>query len=167
MIERIGPVGDVVDSYLSGVRTVADFNRRGNGGVRVEDIKVSRGSVELGGSLDIELELKASRDVEIVDISFDITDELGKQMAHVSNYDDEYNIRRMAKGERKTVCCQIKNINFAPGGYISSIWLGNPYETFDKVIDCIKFRVNQNEVFIKRITPYDSASKVVLQSSWK
>jgi len=167
MIERIGPVGDVVDYYLSGVRTVADFNRRGNGGVRVEDIKVSRGSVELGGSLDIELELKASRDVEIVDISFDITDELGKQMAHVSNYDDEYNIRRMAKGERKTVCCQIKNINFAPGGYISSIWLGNPYETFDKVIDCIKFRVNQNEVFIKRITPYDSASKVVLQSSWK
>lgn len=167
MIERIGPVGDVVDYYLSGVRTVADFNRRGNGGVRVEDIKVSRGSVELGGSLEIELELKASRDVEIVDISFDITDELGKQMAHVSNYDDEYNIRRMAKGERKTVCCQIKNINFAPGGYISSIWLGNPYETFDKVIDCIKFRVNQNEVFIKRITPYDSASKVVLQSSWK
>lgn len=167
MIERIGPVGDVVDYYLSGVRTVADFNRRGNGGVRVEDIKVSRGSVELGGSLDIELELKASRDVEIVDISFDITDELGKQMAHVSNYDDEYNIRRMAKGERKTVCCQIKNINFAPGGYISSIWIGNPYETFDKVIDCIKFRVNQNEVFIKRITPYDSASKVVLQSSWK
>lgn len=167
MIERIGPVGDVVDYYLSGVRTVADFNRRGNGGVRVEDIKVSRGSVELGGNLDIELELKASRDVEIVDISFDITDELGKQMAHVSNYDDEYNIRRMAKGERKTVCCQIKNINFAPGGYISSIWLGNPYETFDKVIDCIKFRVNQNEVFIKRITPYDSASKVVLQSSWK
>ncbi len=167
MIERIGPVGDVVDYYLSGVRTVADFNRRGNGGVRVEDIKVSRGSVELGGSLDIELELKASRDVEIVDISFDITDELGKQMAHVSNYDDDYNIRRMAKGESKTVCCQIKNINFAPGGYISSIWLGNPYETFDKVIDCIKFRVNQNEVFIKRITPYDSASKVVLQSSWK
>lgn len=87
-------------------------------------------------------------------------------MAHVSNLDDEYKIKFMSKGETKTVRCQIKNINFAPGCYLSSIWLGNPYDTYDKVVDCIRFRVNQNEKFIKRITPYDSASKVVLQSIW-
>lgn len=167
MVEKMGEVGDVVDYYLSGVKTVADYNRSGNGGVRIDDFKVSSKRVELGGDLEIEVELKAMRDVELVDISFDITDEFGKQMAHVSNYDDEFKIMRMAKGERKTVHCRIKSINFAPGGYISSIWVGNPYETFDNVTDCIKFRVNQNEVYIKRITPYDSASKVVLQSSWR
>lgn len=166
MVEKMGDVGEVVDYYLGGMRTVNDFNRRGNGGVRVGDMRVSSGCVELGESLEIELDLKANRDVEMVDISFDITDELGKQMAHVSNLDDEYKIKFMSKGETKTVRCQIKNINFAPGCYLSSIWLGNPYDTYDKVVDCIRFRVNQNEKFIKRITPYDSASKVVLQSIW-
>jgi lipopolysaccharide transport system ATP-binding protein len=166
MVEKMGDVGEVVDYYLGGMRTVNDFNRRGNGGVRVDDMRVSSGCVELGESLEIELDLKANRDVEMVDISFDITDELGKQMAHVSNLDDEYKIKFMSKGETKTVRCQIKNINFAPGCYLSSIWLGNPYDTYDKVVDCIRFRVNQNEKFIKRITPYDSASKVVLQSIW-
>lgn len=166
MVEKMGDVGEVVDYYLGGMRTVNDFNRRGNGGVRVDDMRVSSSCVELGESLEIELDLKANRDVEMVDISFDITDELGKQMAHVSNLDDEYKIKSMRRGETKTVHCQIKNINFAPGCYLSSIWLGNPYDTYDKIIDCIRFRVNQNEEFIKRITPYDSTSKVVLQSTW-
>ena len=103
MVEKMGDVGEVVDYYLGGMRTVNDFNRRGNGGVRVDDMRVSSGCVELGESLEIELDLKANRDVEMVDISFDITDELGKQMAHVSNLDDEYKIKFMSKGETKTV----------------------------------------------------------------
>ena len=166
MVEMMGDVGDVVDYYLGGMKTVNDFNRRGNGGVRVRDVRVSSANVTLGEDLIIELDIEAVRDVDMVDISFDITDELGKQMAHVSNYDDEYHIKQMSKGERKSVCCKIRNMNFAPGCYISSIWLGNPYVTYDKVIDCIRFRVSQNETFIKRITPYESTSKVVLQSIW-
>ena len=99
--------------------------------------------------------------------SFDITDELGKQIAHVSNYDDDYHIPHMSRGEKITAHCRMHNVNFAPGCYNSSIWLGNPYNTFDKVLSCVRFRVTQNETFIKRITPYDRASKVVLRSSWE
>lgn len=167
MVEKVGDAGDVVDYYLGGLKAVDDFNRYGDGGVIVRDSRISSGKVSLGEDLVIEIDLEAERDVEMVDISFDIEDESGKQMAHVSNYDDQFSIPRMKKGEKKTVICRIKNINFAPGGYTSSIWLGNPYTTFDKVVGCIRFRVSQNEVFIKRITPYDSYSKVVLQSEWK
>jgi len=167
MVEKVGEVGDVVDYYLGGMKTVNDFNRSGNGGVRVRDSRMSSGTVTLGDDLEIEIDLEALKDVEMVDISFDIKDEMGKQIAHVSNYDDKYSIPYMSKGEKKTVHCRVKNINFAPGCYTSNIWLGNPYTTYDKVMGCVRFRVTQNEVFIKRITPYDSYSKVVLQSEWR
>lgn len=167
MVEKVGDVGDVVDYYLGGMKTVNDFNRTGNGGVRVRDLRMSSGTVTLGEDLEIEIDLEAVRDVEMVDISFDVKDELGKQLAHVSNYDDKYSIPYMGKGDKKAVHCRIKNVNLAPGCYTSNIWVGNPYTTYDEVMGCIRFRVTQNEIFIKRITPYDSYSKVVLQSEWR
>lgn len=166
MVEKVGEVGEVVDYYLGGMRSVADFNRTGDGGVRVMDTRVSSGVLTLGDDLVVEMDLEAFRDVDMVDISFDIEDELGKQMAHVSNHDDQYKIAHMNAGEKRTVCCRMKNINFAPGCYTAAIWIGNPYSTYDKIMGCIRFRVEQNGVFIKRVTPYCSYSKVVLQSEW-
>ena len=85
----------------------------------------------------------------------------------MSNYDDDYHIPHMSAGEKITVRCRMREVNFAPGCYTSSIWLGNPYTTYDMVLGCVRFRVTQNETFIRRITPYDRASKVVLQSNWQ
>lgn len=167
MVEKVGDVGDVVDYYLGGMKTVNDFNRSGNGCVRIRDLRKSSATVTLGDDLEIEVDLEAVKDIEMVDISFDIKDEVGAQIAHVTNYDDKYSIPYMRKGEKKTVNCRIKNINLAPGCYTSHIWIGNPYTTYDNILSCIRFRVTQNELFIKRITPYDSYSKVVLQSEWK
>lgn len=167
MVEKVGDVGDVVDYYLGGMKTVNDFNRSGNSCVRVRDLRMSSATVTLGDDLEIEVDLEAVKDIEMVDISFDIKDEVGAQIAHVTNYDDKYSIPYMRKGEKKTVNCRIKNINLAPGCYTSHIWIGNPYTTYDNILSCIRFRVTQNELFIKRITPYDSYSKVVLQSEWK
>jgi len=167
MVEKVGDVGDVVDYYLGGMKTVNDFNRSGNGCVRIRDLRMSSATVTLGDDLEIEVDLEAVKDIEMVDISFDIKDEVGAQIAHVTNYDDKYSIPYMRKGEKKTVNCRIKNINLAPGCYTSHIWIGNPYTTYDNILSCIRFRVTQNELFIKRITPYDSYSKVVLQSEWK
>jgi hypothetical protein len=167
MVEMTGEVGDVVDYYLGGMKSVNDFNRSGNGAVRVRDFRLSSGTVTLGEDLEIELDLEAVREADMVDLSFDITDELGKQIAHVSNYDDDYHIPHMNPGEKITARCRMRNVNFAPGCYNSSIWLGNPYTTYDMVHGCVRFRVTQNETFIHRITPYDRASKVVLQSTWQ
>ena len=167
MVEMTGEVGEVVDYYLGGMKNVGDFNRRGNGAVRVRDFRLSSGTVTLGEDITVEVDIEAVHDADMVDISFDITDELGKQICHVSNYDDDYHIPHMSQGEKATVRCRMLGVNFAPGCYNSRIWLGNPYTTFDMVYSCIRFRVTQNETFIKRITPYDRASKVVLQSRWQ
>ena len=167
MVEKTGNVDDVVDYYLGGLKTVSDFNRTGNGAVRVCDFRLSKGTITLGEDISVDVDIEAIRDADMVDISFDITDELGKQIAHVSNYDDDYHIPHMSKGEKLTVHCCMRNVNFAPGCYNSSIWLGNPYTTYDMVLSCVRFRITQNETFIKRITPYDHASKVVLQSNWQ
>ena len=166
-VEMRGNVEDVVDYYLGSMKTVGDFNRIGNGAVRVRDCRLSKENISLGDSLDIEVDIESLSEADIVDISFDITDELGKQIAHVSNYDDEFHIPHLSKGEKKTVHCRIKNINLAPGCYMSSIWLGNPYTMYDMVLSCLRFSVSQNTTFIQRITPYDRASKVVLQSQWQ
>lgn len=166
MVEKMGDVADVVDYYLSNMKTINDFNRNGNGNVLAKDFRMNTEKVELGEDLVIDVDLVAQRDTDIVDISFDILDEQGKQIAHVSNYDDQYRIDHMSKGECRSVRCHIKNVNLAPGCYTSSIWVGNPYTTHDMVWGCVRFRVDQNEVFIKRITPYDETSRVVLQSEW-
>lgn len=167
MVEMMGDTSDVVEYYLGGMKTVEDFNRRGNGGVRVREFRMDKECLTLGEDLEIDVDLEALCEADIVDISFDIKDDMGKQVVHVSNYDDEYRIPHMSKGETKTVHCRIKNINLAPGGYASNIWVGNPYTMYDQILGCIRFRVTQNETFIKRITPYDIASKVVLQSEWR
>ena len=167
LVEMRGNVEDVVDYYLGSMKSVGDFNRIGNGGVLVRDCRLSKENVTLGESLDIEVDIESHIDADIVDISFDITDELGKQIAHVSNYDDEYHIPHLSKGEKRTVHCRIENINLAPGCYMSSVWLGNPYTMYDQVLSCLRFSVSQNTTFIRRITPYDRASKVVLQSKWQ
>ncbi len=165
-IERDGEISDVVDYYLGSIKTVEDHNRMGNEMVQVQDFRVEKESLTLGDDLVIEVDIEAFRNVENVDISFDITDELGKLVAHVSNFDDNYTIKHLNQGDKKTIHCRIKNINLAPGCYLSSIWLGNPYVMYDMVLGCIKFSVSQNTHFIKRITPYDKSAKVVFQSEW-
>lgn len=166
-VEKMGEVNDVVNYYLSNLKDVNDFNRTGSGEIKVNDFHLEKSSISLGEDLIIHLELEAMKDVEFVDISFDIKNVDGQQTAHVSNYDDEFTIKDMKKGEKRNVTCRIKNVNLAPGGYTSNIWLGSPYACYDEIFGCIRFSVVQSHGFILRYTPYDSYSKVALQSKWE
>lgn len=167
MVEKTGNVREVVDYYLGSMQTVNDFNREGNGAVRITDFRIQNSSISLGENLEIEVDIEAKQNVTTIDASFDIKDESGKQVAHVASNDDEFQIGAMRSGEKKTIHCVIKNVNLAPGGYTSSIWIGTPYVEYDMVINCVRFSVTQNDTFIKRGTPYDKYSKVVLPSNWK
>lgn len=167
MVEMVGEVNEVVNYYLSNLKELKDFNRIGSGAVKLTNYCVNKSLVELGEDITIEMEIEAKKDVDDIDISFDIKNSDGMQAAHVSNYDDGYKIAHMDKGEKRVVVCTIKNVNLAPGGYSSNIWLGNPYNTFDEILGCVRFSVVQGHGFILRYTPYDSSSKVVLQSKWE
>ncbi len=167
MVEKTGNVREVVDYYLGSMQTVNDFNREGNGAVRITNFRIQNSSISLGENLEIEVDIEAKQNVTTIDASFDIKDESGKQVAHVASNDDEFQIGAMRSGEKKTIHCVIKNVNLAPGGYTSSIWIGTPYVEYDMVINCVRFSVTQNDTFIKRGTPYDKYSKVVLPSNWK
>ncbi len=165
-IETSGNINDVVTHYLSGQKTLNDFERKGNGSVRVLESKISSNEVALGGDLEIDLQIECKCDCERVDISFDIKDEDANQVAHVSNYDSQFHLLNLKAGQIYDVRCNISNVNLAPGAYISDVWLGSPYDTYDWIRDCISFYVSQNSLFIQRETPYDSYSKVVLPSIW-
>ena len=165
-IERIGDVNNIVNYYLKGQQTPQDFERKGNGFIRVTEFRINSDYVTLGEDLIIDLGLSVERDCELVDISFDIKDENYSEVAHISDYDDAFNLRNVKKGELYNIRCVIKSINLAPGTYGADLWIGNPYETYDWLRECIRFFVSQDGDFIKRETPYDPSARVVIASRW-
>ena len=167
MVEMIGDTNDVVDYYLTNQAILKDYERRGNGMVRVDEFTVAKESVSLGEDLLVEMRLKAYVDVSRVDVSIDVKDEHFSQVAHVSNYDNQFHVLDMKAGEERKIQCVMRNINLAPGSYSGSIWVGDPYNMYDAVVGGVNFNVLQNEHFIQRETMYDSTAKVVIPSSWK
>jgi lipopolysaccharide transport system ATP-binding protein len=167
MIEKRGDTGDVVDYYLASQAMNKDYERRGNGMVRVEEFVVEKENVSLGDDLRVEMRLKAYVDVPRVDVSIDVKDENFSQIAHVSNYDNQFHVLDMKAGEERKIQCLMKNINLAPGSYSGSIWVGDPYNMYDAVVGGINFNVLQNAHFIQRETVYDSTAKVVIPSLWQ
>ncbi len=165
-IETSGNINDVVTHYLSGQKTLNDFERKGNGAIRVLESTIANNEVTLGGDLEIQLKLQCIRDCEKVDISFDVKDEDYNQVAHISNYDSQFTLPNANAGNIYDIKCKISNVNMAPGAYVANIWVGSPYEMYDWIRECISFYVSQNSTFIQRETPYDAYSKVVLPSKW-
>ncbi len=166
-IEKTGEISEVVNCYLSGQRGLNDFERGGTGAVRVLDLKVDKEVIHLGEDLSICFSIEVNRDEDIVDVSFDVKDSDYRNVTHISNYDDSFQLQKVKKGDKYCLECIIRRINLAPGNYTANLWVGSPYEHFDWLRECVSFNVRQGNNFIKRETPYDSSSKIVLQSNWK
>ena len=167
MVKYTGNIADTIALYLCDNDGINSFERVGNRGIIVKDYSMNSNKVGLGETLVIDLVVQAARFCERVDISFDVKDTNGAQMSHVSNYDNQFHLLNVQPGVEYHVQCEILNVNLAPGNYVSDIWLGTPYETYDWIKDCLRFTVTQNEIFIKRETPYESTSKIVLPSNWR
>ena len=167
MVKYTGNIADTIALYLSDNDGINSYERVGNGGITVKDYSMNSNKVGLGETLVIDLVVQAARFCERVDISFDVKDTNGAQMSHVSNYDNQFHLLNVQPGVEYHVQCEVLNVNLAPGNYVSDIWLGTPYETYDWIKDCLRFTITQNEIFIKRETPYESTSKIVLPSNWR
>lgn len=165
-VEMSGSVDAVINHYLSGQRTLSDFERKGNGRVRAVRCEAGADVIPLGEDLAIDIVLQVAQDCDLVDISFDIKDDAYSEVAHVSDYDDGFSLRNLKEGEEYKVRCLLKGINLAPGSYTANLWIGSPYEMYDWLRECIHFTVTQDGGFIKRETPYDQTAKLVIPSSW-
>lgn len=167
LIEKTGDVDEIVDYYLMNQQALDKAERLGNGSIRLEKLENNVNGIELGQDLEIIMSLRAYRDCDRVDISFDIKNENSAQVAHVSNYDNQFHLLNVKAGELYNVLCVIRSINLSPGAYTANVWIGNSYELYDWLREGVRFYVKQNETFIQRETPYDSSSQVVLASEWK
>lgn len=166
MIETTGPISDVVNQYLGNIKTVGDLNRQGNGAVKTIHFETSATKVDVGHDLDIDFDIEAFTNVDFLEAEIEIKDSNGQNLANISNTDAGTLIKPMSKGEKRHFHCHIKNINFAPGNYTANIWLGCPYDIYDKLEDCIRFNVIQTNEYILRPIPYYQSYRVILQSDW-
>lgn len=166
-IERIGETNDIVDFYLQYQQTNANKDHKGNGLVRVTDIKSNAKKVELGQDLELFLEARINGDIDTLSVAFDIKNENSKQVAHVCVEDGGIKLKRIDKGNICRIQCIIRGINLAPGSYYLNVWAGSAYECYDWIEGAISFYVSQNGSFIARKTQYGLQNgAVVLSSSW-
>lgn len=166
-VEKSGCVNEIVDYYLKGQKSIDEYERFGSGQVRFIDAQVNSEGINLGEDLVVDFTIKVNRDIDMLDISLDIKDEDMSQIAHVSNYDDQFKPYNLKKDEIYKIRCKMQNINFAPGSYCAHIWLGSPYDCYDWVGEFIRFYVTQDGNYIKRETPYArNQGTTVISSKW-
>ena len=142
-----------------------EINRMGTQLVSFDSYKIEEKTIELGGFLDLHLSLSNKSLKVDYNISIDIKNEKNEFICHVNSADDLFKLKYT---ENETVHIKLKNINFAPGSYVISLWVGTNFsENHDFIENCLSFTVLQGLNFIKRPIPYDKRSKVVIQSNWQ
>ena len=162
-------INKVVDFYLRGQKTLADKEHEGTGAIRFEKIALSKEGVNLGEDLVIDVDLVANQDRERVELSFDIKNVEGVQIAQVSNYDSKFLLTNVKAGHKYHVQVVLHHVNFAPGSYTADAWCGcaGQHEWYDLIHDAINFYVEQKGSFILRETPYGMHDgPVVVSSDW-
>lgn len=167
-----GPIHDITTAYKKASVDINTLKRSGTRLVQFDKYHImdmdKRETDEfwLGESFKVAAAFVANENVDYVDMTLDIRNDANEFIGHVTSADDLLEIKDMEKGERRKVEITVHNINFAPGTYYISLWLGNRYGTFDYIENCIRFNIKQGDTFIKRPFPFDARAKVALSSSW-
>ena len=167
MVKMVDEVHHVVNYYLQDQKENKTFMREGSGKVRFEEYRLSSDSVSIGDSLEILFTLQPFFPVDKLMVHINIYNSEGCYISQLISYDDaSIDIHDLCPGQRCRLKCVIPSLNLAPGHYSINLWVGNAYEWFDWIKECMTFTVRQNESYIKRLTTYPSDAKVVLQSKW-
>jgi lipopolysaccharide transport system ATP-binding protein len=173
MLKMEGKVHDITSAYK---KMSVDENELRRSGTRLmEFLEYKMTDMEgrtieelfLGDSFKVVATAKAKEQIDFCDMTLDIRNDSNEFIGHVTNADDNFEIRKVATGDKMTVEVIVRNICFAPATYYISLWLGNSYGTYDYIENCIRFTIKQGDNFIHRPYPFDKRAKTVLQSSWK
>lgn len=164
-VSYVGKSSEIIKIYQKDLIQGTEINRMGTQLVSFDSYKIEEKTIELGGFLDLHLSLSNKSLKVDYNISIDIKNEKNEFICHVNSADDLFKLKYT---ENETVHIKLKNINFAPGSYVISLWVGTNFsENHDFIENCLSFTVLQGLNFIKRPIPYDKRSKVVIQSNWQ
>jgi len=172
MLKMEGKVHDITSAYK---QMSVDENELKRSGTRLIEFSEYRmtdtdgrtiDEVFLGDDFKVIATSKANEPIDFCDMTLDIRNDSNEFIGHVTNADDRFEIKKVAKGDKMTVEVTVRNICFSPATYYISLWLGNSYGTFDYIENCIRFTIKQGDRFIQRPYPFDKRAKTVLQSTW-
>ena len=162
-----GDVNKTVDLYLQGQQIGELLNRQGNGDVRFENFKLNTDHIFLGEDLVVEFDLVVNKKYySPLVCCVDIVNSQYVGMAIANNADDEKEIGYFPEGQIVHVQCVFKNVNFAPGKYFVTLYVGTHHQTFDYIEYCMNFNIEQGTQFIHRSTEYNLNFCSVLQNKW-
>ena len=162
-----GDVNETVELYLQGQQSGDMLNRQGSGDVRFENFKLKDSHIFLGDDLIVEFDLFAHKKYySPLVCCVDIVNAQYEGMAIANNLDDDKEIGYIQEGEMVRMSCVFKNVNFAPGKYFVTLYVGTHHQTFDFIEYCMSFDIEQGVQFIHRPTAYNSNFCSVLQNRW-
>jgi lipopolysaccharide transport system ATP-binding protein len=173
MLKMEGKVHDITSAYKKMSVDENELRRSGTRLMEFQEYKMTDmdgRTIEelfLGESFRVVATAKAKEQIDFCDMTLDIRNDSNEFIGHVTNADDNFEIKKVANGDKMTVEVLVRNICFAPATYYISLWLGNSYGTYDYIENCIRFTIKQGDNFIHRPYPFDKRAKTVLQSSWK
>jgi hypothetical protein len=165
-VSEIGETNHILNLYQKALLSGSEWKRLGT--KQAYFVEYKSNNIEVGLGEDFIINLKVKKDNEIKDISFsiDIRNDRNEFVAHISNADDNF-IPTFYDNDELEFNVTLKSVNFAPGNYMISLWAGTNFgENFDYIENSLPMRVVQNKCFIKRETPYDNRSTVVISSKW-
>ncbi len=168
-----GPIHDITSAYKKASIDLSSLKRSGTRLVQFRDYALfddkglNSDEFFLGHSFKLKATIEANEKLDYSDMTLDIRNDANEFIGHVTGADDLFEIRNLNKSDKCVVEVTVHNINFAPGTYYISLWLGNRYGTFDYIENCLRFNIKQGDDFIKRPFPFDARAKVALQSTWK
>lgn len=173
MLKMEGKVHDITSAYKQMSVDENELKRSGTRVIEFLEYKMTDlngktiDEVFLGDHFTVTAVSRANEQIDFCDMTLDIRNDSNEFVGHITNADDNFELKNISKANTLAVSVTVKNICFAPGTYYISLWLGNSYGTFDYIENCIRFTIKQGDKFISRPYPFDKRAKTVLQSAWK
>ena len=158
-VEKIGPINEVIDRYLSHssdspetVDLTNNTQRQGTGEVRFSEINLLDGAgnpsrhFEFGDDLCFEIILDFRSPSPPLQCNVAIHTALGVPVLHLSSQDDPTCGPLVVKS-RTTVRCVLAGCDLYPGTYSVSLWVGSsPVRPADWVLDVLRFHMGQGQL---------------------
>lgn len=120
----------------------------------------------LGDNLKIKFDFIPIDEIVNLSIAMDIVNANGELMAHISNEDDAFYLKKVAKDVISSITINIPVINLSPNFYQVHLWFGEEHSSgILKIENLVNFEVVQSN-FTKRVRNLPANAALFLQSTW-